>query len=95
MSTEPRFRFGIGTMMLITLIVAVTSSGGYYAVKALISGDPRQQFNAVIFTLVTPMAVVICANFIRGLWRYVEQAQAQRKAQRRSLAELDEEGNWK
>lgn len=58
-----RFRFSIGTIMLITVVFGVMAAAGRQFVRAVHQGtSPRALF--VIFTLAAPMIVLVVLSLI-------------------------------
>ena len=57
-------QFGLGTLMLIMLVCAVTAAAGSYVVRALSAGTSAKAF-FVIFTLVMPVLLVVALNVAR------------------------------
>ena len=59
----PRFRFGIGSLMLVTIVVGITAAAARQYVRANEYGtSPRALF--VMFTLAAPLLVLVTLSVI-------------------------------
>ncbi len=61
-------RFGIGTMLLIMLIVSVVAAGASYFVKAMQGGRPAQ-LAFILFTIAGPLLLVVLVSIATSLFR--------------------------
>ena len=69
-------RFGLGTMMLVLLVCAMTAAGGRYLLLALSAGASSRAI-FVIFVLVVPVVLLIVMNLVRlvAVWFETKQRQ--------------------
>ena len=70
-------QFGLGTLMLIMLVSAVTSGIGSYVVRAMAQGTSGKAF-FVIFTLIMPILLVVFLNFARLFVALLDKMNRQR-----------------
>lgn len=61
-----RFRFGLGGLLLVTLILCVTAAGASYFVRTLRQG-PSGAFIFILFTLTAPLFLVVVVSAIHAL----------------------------
>lgn len=73
MNTVQGPRFGIAEIMLATLIVCVLATAGNYLKDAFKNGQGRAMF--AIFTLASPMALVLMLSAYLALKRWVKSMQ--------------------
>lgn len=87
--TEPRrgrFRFSIGTLMLLTFVFGVVGAAGRQFVRAVHQGtSPRAVF--VIFTLAAPMIVLVILSLIHQVSQW--SVRQSRRSSRESPTRLD------
>ena len=65
-------QFGLGTLMLIMLVCAMTAAAGSYVVRAMSAGTSAKAF-FVIFTLVMPVLLVVALNVTRLLFAMLDR----------------------
>jgi len=65
-----QFRFGIAEIMMITLIFCVMAAAGNYLRSSIENGSGRAVFS--IFTLVSPMALILVLSAYTALRRWVK-----------------------
>jgi Na+/melibiose symporter-like transporter len=61
-------RFGIGTMLLLMLIVCVVGAAASYFVRAL-QGGRSAQLAFILFTLAAPLLLVVIVSLAQLLFR--------------------------
>jgi cation transporter-like permease len=61
-------RFGIGTMLLLMLVVSVMAAAASYFVRAL-HGGRVFQLAFILFTLAAPLVLVVIVSLARALFR--------------------------
>ena len=61
-------RFGIGTMLLLMLIVSVVGAAASYFVRAM-QGGRSAQLAFVLFTLAAPLLLVVVVSIAQSLFR--------------------------
>ena len=69
-----RPRFGLGTLLLVMLVCAVTASGASYLAKAFTNESNSATGNRamfVIFMLVAPMILLVVLSATRGILKLV------------------------
>ena len=59
-------RFGLGSMLLVMLVFSVMAASGYYFIQAL-SGNRGAQLAFILFTLATPLLLVVLVSLLRSL----------------------------
>ena len=65
-----QFRFGIAEIMMITMIFCVMAAAGNYLRSAIGNGSGRAVFS--IFTLVSPMALILVLSTYTALKRWIK-----------------------
>jgi len=61
-------RFGIGTLLLLMLVVSVMAAAGSYLVRAL-QGGRAFQLAFILFTLAAPLLLVVIVSLLQSLLR--------------------------
>jgi Na+/melibiose symporter-like transporter len=61
-------RFGIGTMLLIMLIVSVMGAAASYFVRAM-QGGRAAQLAFILFTLAAPLLLVVLVSIAQSLFK--------------------------
>ncbi|MDA1051885.1 MAG: hypothetical protein O3C40_15575 [Planctomycetota bacterium] len=61
-------RFGIGTMLLIMLIVSVVAAAASYFVRAL-QGGRAAQLAFILFTIAAPLLLVVLVSIAQSLFK--------------------------
>ena len=61
-------RFGIGTMLLIMLIVSVVGAAASYFVRAM-QGGRSAQLAFILFTIAAPLLLVVVVSIAQSLFR--------------------------
>lgn len=61
-------RFGIGTLLLITLIVSVVGAAASYFVRAL-HGGRSAQLAFILFTIAAPLLLVVIVSVAQSLFK--------------------------
>ena len=59
-------RFGLGSMLLMMLVFSVMAASGFYFIQAL-SGNRGAQLAFILFTLATPLLLVVVVSLVRSL----------------------------
>ena len=65
-----RPRFGIGTLMLVTVVCSVTAAAGSYLARSLQTGSSSAKLTFILFTLVAPVALLLVVSV---LWQIVHR----------------------
>jgi len=61
-------RFGIGTLLLLMLVVSVVATAASYFVRAL-HGGRQFQLAFILFTLAAPLLLVVIVSFVQTCFR--------------------------
>lgn len=67
-----RLRFGIGTLLLVMIVISVASAGVSYIVQA---GDNPgwQQLVFILFTLAAPVILVVLVSFVVWVTKWLNR----------------------
>ena len=60
-----RMQFGVGSLLLVTVVCSVMAAAGYYFVRSLQKSGGANRLIFILFTLVAPIVLVIVVSLLR------------------------------
>ena len=66
-------RFGIGSLLMVTLVVSVMAAAGYYLFRVIRQGERQVQLAFVLFTVAGPLLVLLVVSVTRRLLEFLRR----------------------